>query len=150
MAARELGRPLEILHVDDSPDDLELTMECLREGNIWHNLSAVSDGVEAMEFLRKQGRFTDAPDPDIILLDLNLPRKDGREVLEEIKTDDQLKHIPVVVLTTSQAEQDILKSYRLHANSYITKPVDLDQFFSVITSMGNFWASVAKLPSSER
>ena len=149
MAIRPLARPVEILHVEDSPDDVELTIEALKEGKVWHNLTAVADGVEALEFLRKQGKYVNAPEPDIILLDLNLPRKDGREVLEEIKTDEQLKHIPVVVLTTSQAEQDIFKSYQLHANCYITKPVDLDQFFSVIISLENFWLTVVKLPCGE-
>ncbi len=148
MGRREFTRPLEILHVEDSPDDVELTLEGLKEGGIPHNLTAVSDGVEALEFLSKQGQYVDAPDPDIILLDLNLPRMDGREVLQEIKNDERLKHIPVVVLTTSQAEQDILKSYRLHANCYITKPVDLDKFFSVINTLENFWLNVVKLPNA--
>ena len=148
MAVRGMTRPIEILHVEDSPDDRELTLEGLKEGKAWINLSSVSDGVEALEFLRKRGRFANAPRPDLILLDLNLPRKDGREVLEEIKADEQLNYIPVVVLTTSQAEQDILRSYRLHANCYITKPVDLDKFLSVISSMEDFWLSVAQLPGA--
>ena len=150
MRDRELTRPVEILLVEDSPDDVELTQEALKEGKVWHNLSVVADGVEAIEFLRRQGKHSNAPQPDIILLDLNLPRKDGREVLEEVKADPQLKHIPVVVLTTSNAEQDILKSYKLHANCYITKPVDLDQFFSVIKALENFWLTVVRLPPSER
>ena len=149
MAGRGLERPIEILHVEDSPDDVELTQEGLREGRVRHHLTSVPDGVEALAFLRKQGKYADAPEPDIILLDLNMPRKDGREVLAEIKTDDKLKHIPVVVLTTSQAEQDIMKSYQLHANCYITKPVDLDEFFSVIDSLELFWLTVAKLPSDD-
>ena len=149
MAGRRLDRPIEILHVEDSPDDVELTQEGLKEGRVQHHLTSVPDGVEALAFLRKQGKYVDAPEPDIILLDLNLPKKDGREVLAEIKTDDKLKHIPVVVLTTSQAEQDIKKSYQLHANCYITKPVDLDQFFSVIDSLEQFWLTVAKLPSDD-
>ena len=148
MAVRGMTRPIEILHVEDSPDDRELTQEGLKEGKAWINLSSVSDGVEALEFLHKRGRFADAPRPDFILLDLNLPRKDGREVLEEIKADEQLKYIPVVVLTTSQAEQDILRSYRLHANCYITKPVDLDKFLAAISSMEDFWLSVAQLPGA--
>ena len=150
MRERELARPVEILLVEDSPDDVELTRQGLKEGKVWHNLSVVADGVEALEFLRRQGKYGDAPQPDIILLDLNLPRKDGSEVLEEVKADPQLKHIPVVVLTTSNAEQDILKSYKLHANSYITKPVDLDQFFSVIKALEDFWLTVVRLPPRER
>ena len=150
MRDRELARPVEILLVEDSPDDVELTQECLKEWIVSHALSVVADGVEALEFLRRQGKHINAPQPDLILLDLNLPRKDGREVLGEVKADPQLKHIPVVVLTTSNAEQDILKSYRLHANCYITKPVDLDQFSSVIKSLEDFWLKVVRLPPSER
>ncbi|MFQ6026130.1 MAG: response regulator [Dehalococcoidia bacterium] len=144
----ELGaRPVEILLVEDSADDVELTMEGFKEGKVLHHLSVAVDGVEALEFLRKQGKYANVAVPDIILLDLNLPRKDGRQVLEEIKVDPDLRHIPVVVLTTSQADQDILKSYELHANCYITKPVDLEQFFKIIKSLEDFWLTVVKLPS---
>ena len=115
-----------------------------------HNLSVARDGVEALEFLRRQGDYADAPVPDIILLDLNLPRKDGREVLEEVKQDPQLKQIPVVVLTTSKAEEDILSSYKLHANCYVTKPVGLDQFIEVIKTLENFWLTVVKLPCGQK
>ena len=149
MQARKLTRPIQILHVEDSPDDVELTLEGLKEGSLPYNLTALPDGVEALAFLRKEGEYADAPDPDIILLDLNLPRMDGRQVLEEIKTDDALMHIPVVVLTTSQAEEDILRSYQLHANCYVTKPVDLDQFFSAINSIENFWLNLVQLPCGE-
>ena len=149
MQARNLKRPIEILHVEDSPDDVELTLEGLNDGNLLYNLTALPDGVEALAFLRKQGNYADAPEPDIILLDLNLPRMDGRQVLEAIKTDENLMHIPVVVLTTSQAEEDILRSYRLHANCYVTKPVDLDQFFAAINSIEDFWLSLVQLPCGD-
>jgi CheY-like chemotaxis protein len=144
------SRLLEVLLVEDSPDDVELTKEGLKEWSVAHNLHVVTDGVEAIEFLRRQGRYVDVPGPHLILLDLNLPKKDGREVLTEIKADEALKHIPVVVLTTSQAEQDILKSYRLHANCYVSKPVELDQFIAAIKSMEDFWLTVAKLPPSRQ
>ena len=139
-------RPVEILLVEDSAGDVELMEEGLKEGKVLHHLNVARNGVEAIKFLRRQGKYTDAAEPDIILLDLNMPRKDGREVLQEIKDDNQLKHIPVVILTTSQAEQDILKSYQLHANSYITKPVDLAQFFEVIKTLEDFWFVVVRLP----
>ena len=126
------GRPIEILLGEDSPSDTEMTVEALREAKVRNRLSVVEDGVQAMEFLRQQGPFSGAPRPDLIMLDLNLPRKDGREVLAEIKADNTLKSIPVVVLTTSRAEQDVLRAYNLHANCYITKPVDLEQLFSVL------------------
>jgi CheY-like chemotaxis protein len=144
------GKPIEILLVEDNPGDVRLTVEGLKEGKVKNNLSVVENGVEALAFLRKQGKYTDAVRPDLILLDLNLPKKDGREVLEEIKADEQLRHIPVVVLTTSQAEQDILKAYSLHANCYITKPVDLDQFISVVESIEDFWFTIVKLPRDTR
>ena len=134
---------------EDNPGDVRLTREALKEGKVINNLSVVSDGEEAVAFLRREGKFADAPRPDIVLLDLNLPRKDGREVLAEIKSDPLLKHIPVVVLTTSRAEEDILRTYRLHANCYITKPVDLDQFIRVVKSINEFWFSVVKLPSGQ-
>ncbi len=141
------ARPVEILLVEDSPDDAELTTEALREGCVFHRLHVVGDGVRALEFLRRTGDFADAPGPDIILLDLDLPRKDGRSVLREIKADDDLKQIPVVVLTGSKMEEDIVRSYRLHANCYISKPVDMEQFLRMIRSLENFWLTVVKLPS---
>ena len=140
------GKPIEILLVEDNPADVRLTEEALREGKVKNRLAVARDGLEALEFLRRQGKFANATRPDLILLDLNLPRKDGREVLAEIKNDDDLKLIPVVVLTTSSAEQDILKSYKLHANCYITKPVDLEQFVSVVRSIDDFWLTVVRLP----
>lgn len=142
----ERNGPIEILLVEDNPGDVRLTREALKEGKVYSNLHTVKDGVEAMEFLRRQGKYKDAPRPDIILLDLNLPKKDGREVLEEIKTDDQLKRIPVVVLTTSKAEEDVLKTYNLHANCYVTKPVDLEKFMVVVKSIDVFWLTVVTLP----
>ncbi|MBV9864202.1 MAG: response regulator [Abitibacteriaceae bacterium] len=145
-----VGLPLEILLVEDNPGDVRLTKEALREGKVLHNLSVAEDGVEAMSFLHREGQYSDAPIPDLILLDLNLPRKDGREVLAEVKEDAALKRIPVVVLTTSEAEQDILKTYDLHANCYITKPVDLDQFITIVHSIENFWLTVVKLPPHEQ
>jgi CheY-like chemotaxis protein len=140
------GRPIEILLVEDSPSDTELTVEALREAKMRNHLSVVEDGVQAIEFLRRKGKFAQAPRPDLILLDLNLPRKDGREVLAEIKADDGLKTIPIVVLTTSRAEQDVLQSYRLNANCYITKPVDFEQFLDVVRSIESFWLYVVRLP----
>ena len=139
-------KEVEVLLVEDNPGDVRLTMEALKEAKMHNRVSVVQDGMEAMDFLRKQGKFTDATRPDLILLDLNLPRKNGREVLAEIKADENLKCIPVVVLTTSEAEQDILKAYKLHANCYVTKPVDLDQFIKVVQSIENFWMTVVKLP----
>jgi len=140
------GSPVEILLVEDNPGDERLTREALREGKVYHNLHWVKDGVEAMQFLRREGKFTGAVHPDIILLDLNLPKKDGREVLEEIKSDDVLKRIPVVVLTTSKAEEDVLRTYNLHANCYVTKPVDLEKFIVVVKSIDVFWLTVVTLP----
>jgi two-component system, chemotaxis family, response regulator Rcp1 len=139
-------RPLEILLVEDNPADVRLTREAFREGKIHNALMVVRDGVEAIEFLRRQGKHANAVRPDLILLDLNLPRKDGREVLAEIKADPALRRIPVVVLTTSQAETDIVKSYNLHANSYVVKPVDLEQFMGVIKSIDSFWLTAVTLP----
>lgn len=139
-------RPVEILLVEDNPGDVRLTMEALRENKVASNLSVVADGVEALTFLRREGEYAAAPRPDLILLDLNLPKKDGREVLAEIKADEILKRIPVVVLTTSQADEDILKVYGLNGNCYITKPVDLDQFIAVVKSIENFWLTVTCLP----
>ena len=143
------NRPVEILLVEDNPGDERLTREALKEGKVYSNLHWVKDGVEAMEFLRRQGRHSSAPRPDIILLDLNLPKKDGRQVLSEMKQDDGLKSIPVVVLTTSEAEQDILRSYELHANCYISKPVDLEKFISIVRAIEDFWLAVVKLPPTQ-
>ena len=144
------GKVAEILLVEDNPGDVRLTLEAFKEGKIINNLSVVKNGVEAMAFLRREREYVNAPQPDIILLDLNMPKMDGREVLAEIKKDESLRHIPVIVLTTSEAEQDILKSYDLYANCYITKPVDLDQFNTVIKSIKDFWLSIVKLPRSEK
>ncbi|MDB6029490.1 MAG: hypothetical protein JWM68_5713 [Verrucomicrobiales bacterium] len=140
-------RPIEILMVEDSPTDRLITEEALITAKLMNNLHVVEDGVEAMEFLRKEGKYANKPRPDIILLDLNLPRKDGREVLAEVKADEKLKIIPVVVLTTSQAEQDVIKAYGLHANCYITKPVDFECFTQVVQSIQSFWFSVVTLPN---
>jgi CheY-like chemotaxis protein len=138
--------PIDILLVEDSPADVDLTREALEDAKVHNNLFVVSDGVEALSFLRQEGPFADSPRPDLILLDLNLPKKDGREVLAEIKEDPALRRIPVVILTTSSAEQDILRSYDLHANCYVTKPVDLEQFVTVVRSIEDFWFSIVKLP----
>lgn len=138
--------PVDILLVEDNPGDVRLTREILKEGKVVNRLAVASDGVEAMEFLRRQGRHSRAMRPDLVLLDLNLPRKDGRTVLAEMKADPDLKRIPVVVLTTSQAEADILKSYESHANCYISKPVALDQFIDVVRQIEGFWLTIVKLP----
>jgi chemotaxis family two-component system response regulator Rcp1 len=137
---------IEVLLVEDSPGDVRLTREALKDAKVFINLSVVSDGAQAMAFLGREGMHANAPRPDLILLDLNLPLKDGREVLEEIKRSPALMTIPVVVLTTSASEVDILRSYSLHANCYITKPVDLDGFLKVVKSIDNFWLSIVKLP----
>jgi chemotaxis family two-component system response regulator Rcp1 len=139
-------RPVEILLVEDSPSDADLTVEALSDGKLINNLHHVEDGVEALAFLYRQGKYRAVPRPDLILLDLNLPRKDGREVLEQIKTDPSLKLIPVVILTTSAAQLDILKTYELNGNCYITKPMDLDQFICVVKLIELFWTAVVKLP----
>jgi two-component system, chemotaxis family, response regulator Rcp1 len=141
------GQPIEILLVEDNPGDVRLTQEALREGKVANNLSVASDGVEALSFLRREGKFSGATRPDLVLLDLNLPRKDGREVLAAVKNDPDLMRIPIVVLTTSKAEEDVLKSYELHANCYITKPVDLEQFIRVVKSIDDFWLTVVRLPA---
>ena len=141
------SNPIEILLVEDNPGDVELTREALHDSKVHMRLSVVPDGVEALAFLRREGRYADAVRPDLILLDLNLPRKGGREVLEEVKNDPSLRHIPVVILTSSQAEQDIARAYDLHANCYISKPVDLDQFITVVRSIEDFWFTVVKLPT---
>jgi two-component system, chemotaxis family, response regulator Rcp1 len=149
MQKHERSNVVEILIVEDNPGDVRLTVEALKEAKVRNNLSVVTDGVEAMEFLRRKGRFASAVRPDLILLDLNLPRKDGREVLKEIKADPELLRIPVVILTTSQAEQDIVRTYNLHANCYITKPVDLDRFLEVVRSIEEFWLTIVKLPPND-
>jgi CheY-like chemotaxis protein len=138
--------PIDILLVEDNPGDERLTREALKEGKVFSNLYWVKDGVEAMEFLRRSGKHSAAPRPDIILLDLNLPKKDGREVLQEVKSDESLRRIPVVVLTTSKAEEDVIRTYNLHANCYVTKPVDLEKFIVVVKSIDMFWLTVATLP----
>jgi len=139
-------KPIEILLVEDNPGDARLTREALSMSKIHNNLHHAKDGEEAMRFLRREGAFADAPRPDLILLDLNLPKRDGREVLDDIKRDPRLMHVPVVILTSSQAEEDILKAYRLHANCFITKPVDLEQFIKVVSSIEQFWFTIVKLP----
>ena len=149
MHREDAAAPIEILLVEDNPGDVRLTQEALKEGKVYNNLHWAKDGVEALEFLQREGRFADAPRPDIILLDLNLPKKDGREVLAVIKKDDHLKHIPVVVLTTSKADEDVLKSYELHANCYVTKPVDLEKFIVVVQSIDRFWLTVVTLPPAK-
>ena len=146
MSAGAAGRPIGILLVEDNPGDICLTQEALKEAKILNHLSVVEDGEEAMAFLRREGKHADAARPDLVLLDLNLPKKDGREVLAEIKGDEHLRRIPVVMLTSSDAEEDILKSYDLHVNCYITKPVELDQFVTVVKSIEDFWLSIVKLP----
>jgi len=147
MATQEYGKPIEILLVEDSPGDSRLALEALKESKLRNNLHIVVDGMEAMDFLYKRGKHAQVPRPDLILLDLNLPKKDGREVLAEIKSDPDLKRIPVVILTISKAEEDVLKSYNLHANCFITKPLDLNQFVTVVKSIEDFWLTIVKLPS---
>lgn len=144
------GRPIQILLVEDNPGDIDLTKELVEASKVQNVLRNVTDGVEAMAYLRRQHPHTDVTRPDLILLDLNIPKKDGRSVLSEIKQDPELKDIPVVVLTTSEAESDILKSYQLHANCYITKPVDLDKFITIIRSIEDFWLTVVQLPRRGR
>lgn len=140
------AKAVEILLVEDNPGDVRLTKEALKESKLRNKLSTVGDGEEAMAFLRREGKHRDATRPDLILLDLNLPKKDGREVLGEIKSDQNLKRIPVVILTVSKAEEDILKSYNLHANCYISKPIDMEQFVKVVKSIEDFWFTIVKLP----
>ncbi|KQX49215.1 response regulator [Paenibacillus sp. Root444D2] len=142
----KLSQNVEILLVEDNPGDIRLIVEVLKEGKINNNLSVVEDGEEALAYLRREGSYQEAIMPDIILLDLNLPKINGTEVLAEIKKDPQLKYIPVIILTTSEAEQDILRAYDLHANCYITKPVNLEQFLTVVRSIENFWLTLVKLP----
>jgi len=140
------GEPIEILLVEDSPDDIVLTTEALKDGKIRNRISVVEDGEEAMAFLRRQGKNAAAPRPDLILLDLNLPRKSGLEVLAEVKQDSSLRRIPVVIMTSSKDQHDVLRAYNCHANCYVTKPVDLDQFIGVVKSIESFWLTVVKLP----
>ena len=146
MEASGTGRPIDILLVEDNPGDVRLTIEALRDSKVRNHLHVVTDGVEAMAFLRREVKYANEARPDLILLDLNLPRKDGRQVLMEIKADPLLKTIPVVVLTTSRAEQDVLRSYELQANCYISKPVDLEQFMTVVRSIEDFWLTILTLP----
>lgn len=146
MSDRTDIKAIEILLVEDNPGDIRLTQEAFREGNVTNTLHVVQDGEKALAFLKKEGEFADMTRPDIILLDLNLPKKDGRQVLAEIKEDPDLKRIPVVILTTSKAEEDILRTYNLHANCYVSKPVDLEQFISVIKSIKNFWLTFVSFP----
>ncbi len=142
-------KPIEILLVEDNPGDARLAKEALKDSKLSNNLYIADDGVEAMNFLRKEGKYADMPRPDLVILDLNLPRKDGREVLAEIKNDDDLKRIPVVILTISKAEEDILRTYNLHANCFISKPIDLDQFIKVVRSIEDFWLTIVKLPNGK-
>lgn len=146
MNMRQGGRSIEILLVEDNPGDVRLTKESFWRSKIRNNVWVANDGEEAMLFLRRERKYTDAMRPDLIVLDLNLPKKDGREVLAEIKADEELRRIPVVILTISKAEEDILRTYDLHANCFITKPLDLDQFTSVVRSIEDFWLTVVKLP----
>lgn len=146
MSIEKIGEPIEILMVEDNPGDVRLTIEAFKEGKVQNNLSVVEDGMEALAFLHREGKYANAPRPNLILLDLNLPKKDGRKVLEEIKKDPKLKRIPVLVLTTSDAEQDISEAYDLHANCYITKPMDFDQFITVVKYIKDFWLSIVNLP----
>ncbi|MBI4826836.1 MAG: response regulator [Nitrospirae bacterium] len=142
------GKPIDILLVEDNPGDVRLTQEVLKEAKVRNDLHVVYDGVEALAFLRREGKYKDMPKPDIILLDLNLPKKTGHEVLAEIKSDDNLKRIPVVVLTVSKDEEDVVKSYNLYANCFINKPVDLNQFLNVVKAIENFWLTIVKLPQN--
>lgn len=144
--AQASGAPIEILLVEDNPGDVRLTQEAVREAKIRNTLNVVNDGEQAIAYVRRQGDYADRPRPDLILLDLNLPRKDGREVLQDLKSDRDLHRIPVVVLTSSEAEQDILRTYDLYANAYVTKPVDLEQFMHVVSSIQDFWLNIVKLP----
>ncbi len=143
------ANPIEILLVEDNPGDIELTKEAFEEGKLYHNLHVVDNGAAVLEFLRHEGPYTDSPRPDLILLDLNLPGKNGRQVLAEIKADEQLKTIPIIVLSTSRAERDVLISYQLHANCFIVKPVDVQEFFNVVLTLTDFWFALVKLPQKE-
>ena len=144
--ADQESRKIEILLIEDNPGDVRLTQEAMRAAKMTNTLHVVEDGIQAMEFLRRRSRFKDAPRPDLILLDLNLPKKDGRAVLAEVKTDPDLRRIPVVVLTTSRSEEDVLQAYDMHANAYVTKPVNLDQFLRIVALIDEFWLKVVTLP----
>jgi CheY-like chemotaxis protein len=146
--SRADGVPIEILLVEDNPGDVRLTQEAMKDAKVRNHLHVAADGVEAMAFLRREGRHASAPRPDLVLLDLNLPKKDGLEVLEEIKGDDELRSIPVVILTSSPAEQDVLRSYRLRANAFVTKPVELERFLEVVRSIESFWLEIVRLPGA--
>ncbi|RJX42815.1 response regulator [Halonotius aquaticus] len=141
-----IDKPVEILLAEDNPGDVMLTRKALEQGKLANNLHVTTDGVDALEFLRQDGEYEDAPRPDLILLDLNMPRKDGQEVLEELRADDELRRIPVVVLTSSESEEDIVRSYELNANAYLTKPVDFDGFVEIVNRLENFWFQVVKFP----
>ena len=147
MIAKAMPKLIEVLLIEDSPTDILMTQEALEEGRLLNQLHVVEDGAAALAFLRRQGQYATSPRPDLILLDLNLPRKSGQEVLAELKADEELKSIPVVILTTSKAEEDVVKSYGLHANCYITKPVDFEQFINVVRSIENFWLCLVRLPT---
>jgi len=140
------AKPIEVLLAEDNPGDVRLTREALKDGKVWSNLNVVEDGEAALAFMRQEGAYANAPRPDLILLDLNMPKKDGREVLSIIKADENLKQIPVVILTTSDSEEDILKSYNLNANCYVTKPVDFEKFIMVVKAIEDFWLTIVKLP----
>jgi chemotaxis family two-component system response regulator Rcp1 len=146
MNFQEYGKPIDILLIEDNPGDIRLTMEAFKEGKFYNNLYVAKDGEDAIHFLRRKGKYSNVPKPDLILLDLNLPKKDGRQVLKEIKSDHELKRIPVIILTISKTEQDILQTNDLHANCYINKPVDVEEFITIIRSIENFWISIVKLP----
>jgi len=148
MSNSDRGEPIEILLVEDSPDDADLTIDALRDGRVRNRITHVEDGVEALALLRREGKYADAQRPDLILLDLNLPRKNGQEVLAEVKRDPNLRRIPVVVMTSSDDEKDILAAYNHHVNCYVTKPVDLDQFIGVVKSIEHFWLTIVKLPAA--
>lgn len=146
MSGEIFGKAIEILLIEDNPADTRLLLEAFKDGKVHNHINTLTNGIDALAFLRKEGIFSNVNRPDIILLDLNLPKKDGREVLQEVKSDRDLKNIPVVILTSSSAEEDILRSYNLHANCYINKPVDLDQFMNIVKSIENFWMTIVKLP----
>jgi CheY-like chemotaxis protein len=147
MTPKTAGTPIEVLLVEDDPGDILLIQEAFDFNKVHNNLSIVNDGEQALAYLRREGRYAGASRPDLVLLDLNLPRKDGREVLQEVKSDEDLRPIPIVVLTTSEAEEDVLRSYQLHANAYVTKPVDFDRFIAIVRQIDEFFVSVVRLPS---